>query len=46
MDGGHKDGLPTNTVHVDAGASFNVVEVDIAKLGDQVDDIKLGAHLE
>ena len=45
MHSSHKDGLPTDTVHVDAGASFQVVQMDIAKLGDQVHNVVLGAHL-
>ena len=45
MDGCHKDGLPTDAVHVDTGASLNIVEVDVAKLGDQVDDVILLTHL-
>ena len=46
MDSSDKDGLPTDAVHVDAGASLNVIEVHVAKLGDEVDYIILGAHLE
>ena len=45
MDSSHKDGLSTDAVHVDTGASLNVVEVDVAKLGDQVDDVVLLTHL-
>ena len=41
----HKDGLSGDAVHVDAGASLQVIEVHVAKLGDQVDDVVLGAHL-
>ena len=35
---GDKDGLCGDAVHVDAGAAFQIVEVDVAVLGDQVDD--------
>ena len=45
MDGSHKDGLPTDAVHVDTSASLNVIEVNVAKLGDQVDDVILLTHL-
>ena len=37
MDSRHKDGLPADPVHVDAGACLQVVQVDVAKLGDEVD---------
>ena len=46
MDSSDKDGLSTDAVHVDAGASLNVIEVHVAKLGDEVDYIILGTHLE
>ncbi len=46
MHGGHKDGLPTDTVHIDTRGSLNVVQMDVAKLGDHIDDIVLGAHLQ
>ena len=45
MDSSDKNGLTTDAVHVDTGASLNVIEVDVAKLGDQVDDVKLLTHL-
>ena len=45
MDGRDKDGLSTDAIHVDTGASLDVVQVDVAKLGDQVDDIILLTHL-
>lgn len=45
MDCSDKDGFTADAVHVDAGTSLNVVEVDVAKLGDQVDDVKLLTHL-
>lgn len=43
---GNEDGLPADTVHVDASARLQVVQVDVAKLGDEVDYVVLGAHLE
>lgn len=43
---GHKDSLPADPVHVDASARLQVVEVDVAKLGDKVDYVVLGTHLE
>ena len=46
VDGSDKDGLPTDAVHVDARAGLQVVQVDVAKLGDQVDRIVLRADLE
>ena len=46
MDSCHKDGLSTDAVHVDASAGLNVIEMDVAKLGDQVDDIILLTHLD
>ena len=46
MDSSDKDGLSTDAVHVDAGASLNVIEMHVAKLGDEVDNIILGTHLE
>ena len=46
VDGCNKDGLSTDPVHVDAGSSLKVVEVDVAEFCDEVDDIVLGAHLE
>ena len=45
MDGSDKDGLTADAVHIDASAGLNVVEVDVAELGDQVDDIELFTHL-
>lgn len=35
MRGGDKDGVTTDAVHVDAGASLNVVQMDVSVLGDQ-----------
>ena len=42
----HKDGVSTDPVLVDDGASLNVVEVDIAVLGDQIDDAVLLRNLQ
>ena len=46
MDSRDKDGLSADAVHVDARASLKVVQVDVAKLGDQVDCIVLCADLK
>ena len=43
--GSHKDGLPADAVHVDAGAGLQVVQVDVAVLGDEEHDILFGADL-
>ena len=43
---GHEDGLGGDAVHVDAGAAFQIVEVDVAVLGDQVDHAMLLTNLE
>lgn len=43
--GGSEDGLARNSVHVDARARLEVVQVDEAKLGDEVDDAVLLRHL-
>ncbi len=45
MDSRDEDGLSTDPVHVDAGACLQVVQVDVAELGDEVDHIVLAAHL-
>ena len=45
VDGSDKDGLSTDPVHVDTGACLQVIQMDVAKLGDEVDHIVLGAHL-
>ena len=45
MHSRHKDGLSTDPVHVDASASLQVIEMDVAKLGDQVDHIVLSTDL-
>ena len=41
-----KDGVSTDAVHVDARACLEVVQVDVAKLGDQVDHVVLCTHLQ
>ena len=46
MGGSDKDGLSTDAVHVDTGTGLKVIEVDVAKLGDEVDDVILGTHLQ
>ena len=46
VDSGDKDGLSTDTVHVDAGPRLKVVEMDVAKLSNEVDHVVLGAHLD
>ena len=45
MDGRDKDGLSADAVHVDARASLKVVQVEVAKLGDQIDHTVLCTHL-
>ena len=45
MGSGHKDGIAADTVHVDACASLNIIQVDVAILGDQVNHIILRADL-
>ena len=45
VDGSHKDCLPTDTVHVNACSCFQVIEMDVTKLGDEVDHIMFSAHL-
>lgn len=46
MGGRNKDGLPTDTVHVDARACLKVIQVDVAIFCDEEDDILLGAYLK
>lgn len=41
-----EDGLSTDSVHVDANPRFNIVQVDVTVLGDQVNDAVLGTHLK
>ena len=43
---GDKDGVTTNAVHVDAGASLYIIQVDVAILGDQEHNTMLGAGLQ
>lgn len=45
MRSSDEDGLPTDPVHVDASASFKVIQVDVAIFGDEKDHILLGADL-
>lgn len=40
-----KDGLPTDAVHVDAGARLQVVQVNVPIFGNKENNIVLGAHL-
>lgn len=42
---GDKDGLPTDTIHVDAGARLQVVQVNVSIFGNEKHNIVLGAHL-
>ena len=44
--GGDKDGVATDAVHVDAGTGLDVVQVDVAVLGDHVDHVVFGANLQ
>lgn len=46
MRGCDEDGIPTNAVHEDAGPTFDVIEVNIAILGDEIDDIMLTTNLK
>ena len=41
MDGSDKDGVAADTVHVDTCTSLQVIQVDISKFGDKIDDIIL-----
>ena len=43
---GDKDCLGADPVHVDAHPALNVVQVDVAILGDQVNNTVLLAHLK
>lgn len=45
MWSGDKDGLSTDAVHVDAGASLQVIEMDVAIFGNEENHIVLGAYL-
>lgn len=46
MHRSYKDGLPTDAVHVDTSPRLQIVQMNIAKLGDQVDHIMFGTHLK
>ena len=46
MRSSDKDGVSTDAVHVDACASLNVIQMNIAVLGDQVQAVILGAKLK
>lgn len=41
MWSGDKDGLSTDAVHVDAGASLQVIEMDVAIFGNEENHIVL-----
>lgn len=41
----NKDGLPTDAVHVDAGACLQVIQVNVAVFGNKENHILLGAYL-
>ena len=41
MDSGDKNGITTDSVHVDASARLQIIEMDVTKLGDEVDDTVL-----
>lgn len=45
MWSGDKDGLSTDAVHIDAGASLQVIEMDVAIFGNEKNHIVLGAYL-
>ena len=45
VNSGDKYRLSTDAVHVDAGPGLKVVEMDVAKLCDEIDHIVLGANL-
>lgn len=42
---GDEDGLAADAVHVDAGSRLQVVQVDVAVLGDEEHHVLLGADL-
>lgn len=46
MWGSDENGLPADPVHVDAGSSLQVIQVDVAIFGDEKDDILLGTDLD
>lgn len=39
VNGRDKNGVAADTVHVDARASLQVVQVDVSKFGDKINDI-------
>ena len=41
MGGGDENGVAGDAIHVDAGARLEVVQVDVAVLGDQIHDVVL-----
>lgn len=41
-----EDGLPTDAVHVDAGSSLQVVQVDVAVFGNEENHIVLCTYLQ
>lgn len=45
MSRGHKNGLSADSVHVNAGARLEVVQVNVAVFGDQEYNILFGADL-
>lgn len=42
----YKDGITTDSVHVDASTTLNIIQMDITILGNQIDNIILGASLK
>lgn len=45
MRGGHKDGLCTDSIHVDAHSGLQVIQVNVTVLCDQIDDTMLTTNL-
>ena len=41
MDGSDKDSVTANAVHVDACAGLQVIQVNISKFGNEINDIIL-----
>jgi len=39
MDSSHKDGVSTNSVHIDTCARLKVVQVNVSKFGDKINNI-------
>lgn len=46
MWGSDENGLPTDPVHVDASSGLQIIQVDVAILCDEKNDILLGADLD